>query len=633
MTTTGTSGRLATTRSQSARPSMPRMLRSVRTTSTSAVSSAASAATAEVCHWTSKPRGPSPAAIASHISRSSSTTRTRPLIAPPPAPGGSPLLRLPHLEARHYSASHTWRLAITPPPTPGGSRRRLRRLGRPRQEDRESAALPHLALDLDPAAVLCDDRVRDGEPEARPLPDRLGGEERLEDVPQVVARDAGALVRDRDAEVIRLGGAGSRRTDAAYAGVHAEPAAVRHRLDAVHEDVRQHLLDLVLVEAREQGTARRALQAHVRPLRHRGDQVERAPHQLLEVREAHRRAASPREVEELLDDPRHAVGLLEDRAAVRDGVGRRDSVGDEQLGACRHHVQRRAELVRDAGGELADGREPLAVAELFEGREARRGLVGGAAVRLGDPIAHRVDLGGDVAHLVVPAKEERLREVAGAGAPRLVAQVLERAADQPDVEEAHEQRTDDHDRDRRADDREVAHADERPLLRERLEVLDRRRLRGRPDRYPCVLPLLAFGVRQDAAQDVAGLEGTDVLGGERRAIRRVRREREDAEDTFRPRPVPRELDELPGARFPFSRPHRLDGAEPGETVSPRTMRVGLGEHDLVRDLHGRVDRHDCDHAEDERAGQLDGELHLALPAAIAMPDPAPERPQLSLRRL
>src|SRR2546422_9369889 len=68
----------------------------------------------------------------------------------------------------------------------------------------------------------------------------------------------------------------------------------------------------------------------------------------------------------------------------------------------------------------------------------------------------------------------------------------------------------------------------RPLLHERLEVLDRRRLLGRPDHYPCVLPLLAFGVRQDAAQDVAGLEGTDVLGGERLAIRRVRREREDA---------------------------------------------------------------------------------------------------------
>src|SRR5947208_6220948 len=189
MTTTGTSGRLATTRSQSARPSMPRMLRSVRTTSTSAVSSAASAASPEVCDSISKPRGPSPAAIASHISRSSSTTRTRPL--------------------------------ITPPPTPGGSRRRLRRLRRPRQEDRESAALPQLALDLDPAAVLGDDPVRDREPKARPLPDRLGGEERLEDVRQVVARDAAALVRDRDAEVIRLGGAGSRRTDAAYAGVNA----------------------------------------------------------------------------------------------------------------------------------------------------------------------------------------------------------------------------------------------------------------------------------------------------------------------------------------------------------------------------------------------------------------------------
>ena len=58
MTTTGTSGRLATMRSHSSSPFMPRMLRSVTTTSTSASRSAASAAAGSVRHSvTSKPCG------------------------------------------------------------------------------------------------------------------------------------------------------------------------------------------------------------------------------------------------------------------------------------------------------------------------------------------------------------------------------------------------------------------------------------------------------------------------------------------------------------------------------------------------------------------------------------------------
>src|SRR5437762_14320545 len=47
-------------------------------------------------------------------------------------------------------------------------RRRARRL------DREPAPLPYLALDLDPAAVLGDDPVCDGEAEPGTLADQLG---------------------------------------------------------------------------------------------------------------------------------------------------------------------------------------------------------------------------------------------------------------------------------------------------------------------------------------------------------------------------------------------------------------------------------------------------------------------------
>src|SRR5205814_670294 len=45
----------------------------------------------------------------------------------------------------------------------------------------EHAALGSAALHLDPAAVIGDDALRDGEAEARALPGRLGGEEWVED--------------------------------------------------------------------------------------------------------------------------------------------------------------------------------------------------------------------------------------------------------------------------------------------------------------------------------------------------------------------------------------------------------------------------------------------------------------------
>ena len=123
----------------------------------------------------------------------------------------------------------------------------------------------------------------------------------------------------------------------------------------------------------------------------------------------------------------------EDDAAVPDHIRSCDPAGHEELGARRDDVQRRADLVRNPGGELSDGREPFAVAELLQGRDARRGLVGGAMVRLGDPVAHRVDLRRELAHLVVLEEDERRRKIAGAGAPRLVAEKRERAADQPDL--------------------------------------------------------------------------------------------------------------------------------------------------------------------------------------------------------
>ena len=75
-----------------------------------------------------------------------------------------------------------------------GLRRRLRR---PRQRDGERGALAVAARHGDGAAVRRHDAVDDGQAQARTLPDRLGGEERLEQVFARRLRDAAAGVGHR----------------------------------------------------------------------------------------------------------------------------------------------------------------------------------------------------------------------------------------------------------------------------------------------------------------------------------------------------------------------------------------------------------------------------------------------------
>ena len=77
-----------------------------------------------------------------------------------------------------------------------------------------------LALDVDVAVVALHDRVHDREAEAGALAGRLGREERVEDVVQVLRRNADAGVAE-----LELDAAVEQRR-----GAHAQLAAVRHRL-------------------------------------------------------------------------------------------------------------------------------------------------------------------------------------------------------------------------------------------------------------------------------------------------------------------------------------------------------------------------------------------------------------------
>ena len=107
--------------------------------------------------------------------------------------------------------------------------------------------MPDLAPDVDPAAVVAHDAVGHREPEPGPLAHVLGREERLEDVRQVLWRDARAFVLDADGDPVarrgRRGRRAARRAARDERSRRPSPPPA-DRLDRVHDEVREHLLDL-----------------------------------------------------------------------------------------------------------------------------------------------------------------------------------------------------------------------------------------------------------------------------------------------------------------------------------------------------------------------------------------------------
>ena len=75
-----------------------------------------------------------------------------------------------------------------------------------RQPDAKEAALAEMALDFERAAVIADDAVADREAQACPFADRLGREEGLEDVRQVLGTDPAAVVFDLDQDSVSPSG-------------------------------------------------------------------------------------------------------------------------------------------------------------------------------------------------------------------------------------------------------------------------------------------------------------------------------------------------------------------------------------------------------------------------------------------
>ena len=191
-------------------------------------------------------------------------------------------------------------------------RSRDRRLERPdadRQLDVERGAAPRLGLDGDAPAMLLDDRVRDGQTEARALPDLFRREKRIENLRLHVLGHTRAVVVDLEDHRVAIGvvpGADDQRA----AAVRAE-----HGLLRVDDQVQQHLLDLVRIGKHFAGvptaSASRMLMLLMRCSYERS--AKRFAHDLVEVHHRARRVTLAGERQEIAHDLGRALRLAQDR--------------------------------------------------------------------------------------------------------------------------------------------------------------------------------------------------------------------------------------------------------------------------------------------------------------------------------
>src|SRR5438046_814858 len=224
-----------------------------------------------------------------------------------------------------------------------------------REMDGERRSAPRARRRRDVAAVLGHDLA--GDEEAESAARVLGGEEGVEDLLDVLGRDTRTRVADRHrapalAAVLLAAG---RDLDAAVGAAG---------LERVQEEVHQHLLHLRLVDhhVRE---VRLGVEGdrHIAPARLGLEQARDLRDQLVQVRRHALRRGGTREGEEIVDEGADALDLAQGELAelgaellVRQALG-------QELDEGAHRDQRVADLVCHAGGEHAEGGEPVGAPE------------------------------------------------------------------------------------------------------------------------------------------------------------------------------------------------------------------------------------------------------------------------------
>src|ERR1041384_4716369 len=169
--------------------------------------------------------------------------------------------RTPSSSSASRMVSSPWDRAIAARVTGAGSARAPAR-GGGGEVDLDRRPLPRLALHRDEAVALLDDPVHHREAEPGPLAERLGGEERLEEVGADLGRHAAAGIGHGEEHVgtprrnlvVLLGGRGQLHVP----GLDRHPAAFGHGVARVDDQVHDRLLQLSRirldrVESRAQG--------------------------------------------------------------------------------------------------------------------------------------------------------------------------------------------------------------------------------------------------------------------------------------------------------------------------------------------------------------------------------------------
>src|SRR6266571_4437004 len=253
-------------------------------------------------------------------------------------------------------------------------------LRRPRRwkGNRKGGPLARTAFNPDVSLVILDDAIADRKPEPGALPGRLRREEWLEDLRLDLCGDPGTRVADLDLDPVA---GGQTRGDPDRAGL------ALHGLLRIDQEIHQDLLELIGV-AENGGKIRLELLLQTNlvkselMIREGGGVLDDPVH----IRDLKLDLFLTGELEQVFHDLRAALRLLlDDLEGLEEGVGPVQFAQGE-LGVGQDAGQRILHLVRDAGAELAQGRQLLGLDQrglrvlegLFAAFQLRGHLIEGA---------------------------------------------------------------------------------------------------------------------------------------------------------------------------------------------------------------------------------------------------------------
>jgi hypothetical protein len=225
-----------------------------------------------------------------------------------------------------------------------------------------------LPRDADVPPALLDDAEDGGKAQTGAFADALRGEERLENTLARRPRHAGARVRNRQHHVRSGRDAGVQRcigcVELHVGYLDAELTSVGHGVSCIHRQVHDDLLELGGVgldsahtvyrkqRQRDIGSEQTLQQAF-----HLQNELAEVEHLRLQQLPATEGQQLPHEVRGAITGASHFLDVLTQRVVGRQLFRNTD-------GIAQHYRQQVVEVVRDAGGELADRLQLLGLAQL-----------------------------------------------------------------------------------------------------------------------------------------------------------------------------------------------------------------------------------------------------------------------------